>query len=496
MASRAGSEVGCEVWHGAEMNELAAATRWMDATDQADLVRRGEVTPTELVSAAIERIEELDGPINAVTTRRFEKALDEAASPELPDGPLRGVPFTIKDLWAMNAGDRLTNGIRALAEADYRAPVDTTLVSRYRAAGLVVVGRTNSPELGILPTTEPEAFGPTRNPWNLDRSPGGSSGGSGAAVAAGMVPASHASDGGGSIRIPASCCGLVGLKVSQGRITLGPFRNETALGVEHVVSRTVRDSALLLDLTHGPGVGDAVIAPAPTRPYLDEVGADPGRLRIGLVRRSTRHAVDAACVAAVDGAAKLLEQLGHHVEEAEPAALQDEALGAQFGALWAAQTRSGVLAAGAWLGRTLVPGDVEPLTWALAEQATMLSADDYVAALAAISAYRRAVQQWWADGWDLLLTPTMAVLPAPIGLMAQDPANPFAPFVHAAPFAAFTAAFNTTGQPAISLPLHTTADGLPVGIQLAAAYAREDVLLRVAAQIEAAAPWADRHPPG
>ena len=476
------------------MSELAEQTRWLDATDQAALVRSGEVSPTELVEAAIERIEALNGSINAVVTPLYEQALATASSPDLPDGPFRGVPFTLKDLWAMSEGDRFTNGVAALARADYRAPSDTTLVARYRRAGLIFVGRTNTPELGILPTTEPLAFGPTRNPWRLDHSPGGSSGGSAAAVASGMVPASHASDGGGSIRIPASACGLVGLKVSQGRISLGPFRNESALGVEHVVAHTVRDSAALLDATHGPGVGDSVIAPAPSRPYLAEVGVDPGRLRIGLVRHCRRFELDPECRAAVDATAALLASLGHDVVEAEPEQLQSDELPAQFSALWAAQTRSGVLTAGGWLGRPLGPDDVEPLTWALSERAAALSADEYVAALTAISGYRRSVQQWWADGWDLLLTPTMPVLPAAIGLMAQDAAAPYAPFVHAAAFAAFTAPFNTTGQPAISLPLHTSATGLPIGVQLAAAYGREDVLLRIAGQLESAAPWAGRHP--
>ena len=476
------------------MTPLADATRWIDATGQAEMVRSGEVQPRELVAAAIERIEALNPALNAVVTTTFEKALAAAESPDLPEGPFRGVPFTIKDLWAMSAGDRTTNGIRALAAAGFVAPQDTTLVARYRRAGLVIVGRTNTPELGILPTTEPMAFGPTRNPWDLDRSPGGSSGGSASAVASGMVPASHASDGGGSIRIPASCCGLVGLKVSQGRISLGPFRSETALGVEHVVTRTVRDAAGLLDATHGPAVGDTIIAPPPVRPYLDEVGAPPGSLRIGFLLRSRRCATNAECQEAVLGAARLLASLGHHVEESEPAALQDESQVDAFGALWAAQTRAGVLTAGRWLGRSLGADDVEPLTWALAERAKSLTADAYVAAQAAIAQYRRGVHQWWADGWDLLLTPTVADLPPLLGEMAQNPDDPFAPFARAGEFAAFTPAFNTTGQPAISLPTHWSETGLPVGIQLVAGYGREDVLVRVAAQLEAELRWHERRP--
>ena len=473
---------------------LADDTRWLDATDQAQLVRSGEVHPTELVAAAIERIEAANPVLNAVVTPLFETALAAAASPDLPDGPFRGVPFTLKDLWAMSEGDRFTNGIRALAEADFRAPCDTTLVARYRRAGLVFVGRTNTPELGLLPTTEPLAFGPTRNPWSLQHSPGGSSGGAAASVASGMVPAAHASDGGGSIRIPASACGLVGLKVSQGRISLGPFRQETGLGVEHVVARSVRDSAALLDATHGPGVGDLVVAPAPARPYIQEVGADPGRLRIGIMSASARVEVAPACRAAVERLGALLETLGHHVETTHPPALEDPELPAQFGALWAINTRSGVKAAEQWLGRPVVPGDIEPLTWTLFERAAAVTADEYVAAVAATAAYRRRVHQWWADGWDVLVTPTMAATPALLGEMAQNPQRPLAPFAVSAKYAAFTSPWNVTGQPAISLPIAHDDAGLPVGVQLVAAYGGEDVLIRIAAQIEAALPWHDRHP--
>ena len=481
------------------MSSMAEETRWLDATAQAALVQASEATPTELVEAAIERIEAGNPALNAVVTETFDRARDAAASAQLPRGPFHGVPFLVKDLWALTEGDRCTNGVLALARAGWRAPIDTTLVGRHRTAGLVILGRTNTPELGILPTTEPMAFGPTHNPWDLERSPGGSSGGSAAAVAAGLVPAAHASDGGGSIRIPASCCGLVGLKVSQGRTTLGPLRDESGLGVEHVVTRSVRDAAALLDATCGPGVGDTVIAPAPLRPYLAEVGADPGRLRIGVLLASARVSTHAACVEAAEQAAALLASLGHHVEETHPDGLEDEDLVTQFTALWAANTRRGVRVAGQWLERQLGPEDVEPLTWALAERAAAITADDYLEGLAAVSRYRRRVQQWWHPtsseaAWDLLLTPTLAGPPPRLGEMAQNPDHPFTPFARAGELAAFTPAFNTTGQPAISLPLHVDDDGLPVGVQQGAAYGREDVLVRVAAQLEEAAPWADRHP--
>ncbi|MEP7115910.1 MAG: amidase [Ilumatobacteraceae bacterium] len=475
------------------MSALATDTRWMDATDQAALVRRGDVSATELIDAAIERIEAIDPAINAVIIRWFETA--RAAATQLPNGPFRGVPFLLKDLWAHFAGQPLTNGCQALKDELPISPADTTLVARFRAAGLNIAGRTNSPEFGSLPTTEPLAWGPTRNPWNRDHSPGGSSGGSAAAVAAGMVPFAHASDGGGSIRIPASCCGLVGLKPSQGRITLGPFRDESNLGVELCVSRTVRDTAALLDAVHGPGVGDTVTAPAPSRPYVAELGTAPGRLHIGLL---DTHPLDGPlhndCVDAVRGAAALLESLGHHVEHGFPAALANRDFGRRFSALWSTNMGVSVQRIEAQLGRPTTDDDIELVNRAQVAFAQTVSAVDYALALAANVEFRRAVQQWWADGWDLLLTPTLAEPPTPLGAFANDAAAPLAPMVRAAAFVPFTPAFNSSGQPAISLPLHWNASGLPIGVQLVAAYGREDVLLRVAAQLEAGQPWEHRHP--
>ncbi|MFC4942331.1 amidase [Pseudonocardia sp. GCM10023141] len=476
------------------MSSLAEDTRWLDATGQAGLVRTGQVHPSELLEAAIERIETLDPAVNAVVVRWFDEARATAAG-ELPDGPFRGVPFLLKDLWAAYAGQPSTNGNVRLKELLPRAAADTTLVSRFRAAGLVTAGRTNSCEMGSLPTTEPEAWGATHNPWNLAHSPGGSSGGSGAAVASGMVPIAHASDGGGSIRIPASCCGLVGLKPTQGRITLGPARDESNLGVELCLSRSVRDVATMLDAVRGPGVGDTVIAPPPLRPYVEELGAEPGSLRIGLLdHRPTGEPVHEECATAVRNAARLLESLGHEVEPGFPRALADPGAGQRFGALWATNMAVSIAALGDQLGRPATADDVEAINWALAERARALTAVDYARALAAAAQYRRAVHQWWADGFDLLITPTLAEPPVLLGTFANNPADPIAPMVRAGAYVPFTPVFNTTGQPAISLPLHWTPEGLPVGVQLVAAYGREDVLLRVAAQLEQAAPWADRRP--
>ena len=466
----------------------------MDAIDQAALVTRGEATPSELLEAAIERIERIDPVLNAVTIRWFDHARETAAG-DVPAGPFRGVPFLIKDLFATYAGQRISNGNVALKEIGYVASVDTTLVSRYKAAGLVIAGRTNSPELGSVPTTEPVAWGATHNPWDTTRTPGGSSGGAAAAVAAGMVPFAHASDGGGSIRIPASCCGLVGLKPSQGRITFGPERDESGLGVEHCVSRTVRDTAALLDATHGPGVGDTVTAPAPSRPYVQEVGADPGRLRIGLLDHHAQGGhVDDECVLAVRDAAALLESLGHEVQHAWPDALEDTTLGSKFGALWSTNMGTARTRFEDLIGRPMTEDEFEPMNRAQADFAAHFSAIEYSMAQTAIAQFRRRMHGWWASGWDLLLTPTLAEVPLPLGTIANDPANPLSALARAGQFVPFTPPFNTSGQPAISLPLHWTPQGLPVGVQLVAAYGREDVLMRIAGQLEQASPWAHRRP--
>jgi amidase len=477
------------------MSSLADDTRWLDATAQAELVASGKVTPLEMVNAAIERVERYDGALNALTYRWFEAARELASSNTLPDGPFRGVPYLLKDLYAAEAGKPLSNGSKAYKAADYVSSEDTTLVSRYKAAGLISIGRSNSPEFGSVPVTEPEAWGPTRNPWDLSRTPGGSSGGSAAAVAAGIVPIAHASDGGGSIRIPAACCGLVGLKVSQGRISMGPSRDESNLGVEHCVSRSVRDSARLLDATHGPGIGDVIIAPTPRRPFIDEVGADPGRLRIGFLDFNPRGGdVHADCVDGVHKTAKLLESLGHHVEPGFPDIFSDNEIGRAFSMLWSTNMGTAIRRFSQALGREMTPNDIEAMNWAQAEFAKGVNGVDFSLAQASSIQFRRAIQSWWTKGWDLLLTPTLAAPPLPIGSMPNNPARPMTPLMTAGAWVSFTSQFNISGQPAISLPLHRTAEGLPVGMQLAAAYGREDVLIRVASQLEQAAPWAHLTP--
>jgi amidase len=469
----------------------------LDATAQAELVRSGEVSARELVEAAIERVEALNGELNAVIHPLFEKALDA----EPADGPFRGVPMVVKDLVAHTAGDPFHEGMRLLRDIGWTEPDDTWLARRFREAGFVFVGKTNVPELGILPTTEPEAYGPTRNPWDTSRSPGGSSGGSAAAVAAGMVQIAHASDGGGSIRIPASACGLVGLKPSRGRVSLAPDFGDvmSGLGAELAVCRSVRDAAAVLEWVSDPPPGEPYVAPARRRPYPDEVGTDPGRLRIGLMTSAPGAGFETHpdCVAAAREAGALLESLGHGVEESHPESLDDPEDIRSFLVRWT----GGVAFTLAWwerrIGRSIGPEDVEPCTWALAEQGRSHTAADYLGAIEHAQTAARRAAEWWAGGFDLLLSPTMAVPPLPLGEMGsgRDDEDPLLPIVRATPCAIFTAPCNVSGQPAISLPLHWTDDGLPIGVQLVAEYGREDLLLQVASQLEEARPWAERRPP-
>ncbi len=479
------------------MSNIADETRWLDATAQADLVRTGQVSSRELTDAAIERIESVDPKLNAVNYRWFDhgRELAEGVDNDRPHSHFAGVPFLLKDLNTNYAGFPISNGNKALKAINYTPQFSTTLAQRFSKERLIILGRTTSPEWGSVPLTEPEAWGISRNPWNTDHTCGGSSGGSAAAVAAGMVPIAHAGDGGGSIRVPASCCGLVGLKVSQGRISVGPTRLETNLGVELCVTRSVRDTAAILDAVHGPGVGDLVIAPSPTRRYIDEIGAPPGRLRIGFATtKFTGEAIHPDCVEAVEKTAKLLESLGHHVEPTFPAALNDPKAAARFSALWAtnmATTRDGLATI---LGRPVTENDVELMNWVMAEFAKNLSAVDYANALNAAGMFRRNVAQWWTDGWDLLLTPTVSAPPLPVGMSRNNPADPNETGRISVDWIPFTSQFNTTGQPAISLPMHWNEAGLPVGIQLVAAYGREDILIRIAAELETSAPWDHRHP--
>ena len=483
------------------MSQTTTELAGMDATAQAELVSSGEASPEELVEAAIARVEALNPEINAVIHELFDEARD-AATGELADGPFKGVPFVLKDLGAALAGQPLHLGMRLLKEADFRAPVDSYLAQRFRGAGLVTIGKTNTPELGILPTTEPRAYGASRNPWDTSRTTGGSSGGSAAAVASGMVPIAHANDGGGSIRIPASICGLFGLKPTRQRISEGPLLgdNMSGLTAELAVTRSVRDAATLLDAVHGPAPGDPYVAPEPERPYVEELTADPGQLRIGVLEQPPVPGLQShpECVTAVRGARDLLESFGHAVEESSPLAPEMvEAMDLEdtFLTRWAAGQAASLDQFAVILGREVREDDVEPLTWALAEVGRERSSGRYLRDVAIHQAVARAIAAWYEGGFDLLLTPTMSEPPVPLGSYDDSGEDPLEAFRRAVPAGAFTAIFNSTGQPAVSVPLHWTEDGLPVGVQLAAPYGREDLLIAVGAQLEQARPWADRRPP-
>lgn len=465
-----------------------------DATGQAAAVRAGQVSPSELLEAAIARIEELNPVINAVIHPLFGKARAQAGA-GLPDGAFRGVPMLVKDAVCHTAGDPYHVGMRLLRDRGWTEPADTVLAARFRAAGFLLVGKTNTPELATAYTTEPEAYGPTRNPWDLTRSAGGSSGGSAAAVAAGMVAIAHGNDMGGSIRVPASACGVVGLKPSRARTSLGPDFGEywAMLTHEGVLTRTVRDTAAALDAIAGPAPGDPYQAPAPARPFLDEVGVDPGRLRIGL-RTEVPGAGGPAhpdCVAAVTMTADLLERMGHQVEPAGIAALDDPGMGEPFVDVFSVSVARDLDRWSGRLGIAIGPDDVEPRNWMLATRGREVDGARYVAALEYLHGYARRVASWWAGGWDVLLTPTLPEPPRLLGFLGREPT-----LAATGDLGQFLSPFNVTGQPAISLPLGRSAAGLPVGVQLVAGYGREDVLLRLSAALEAAAPWEHRRPRG
>jgi amidase len=478
------------------LSEIAKQTRFIDGVGQAELVATGKVSASELLEAAIERYSAFNPSINAINITWFDHARELAKKfkPSV-EKKFGGVPFVLKDLGAPYAGQHMSNGNIALKNAKYIAPSNSNLVQKFIDSGLITFGRTNSPEFGSVPVTEPLAWGPTRNPFDVNRTSGGSSGGSAAAVAAGIVPFAHASDGGGSIRIPAACCGLVGLKTSQGRISLAPFGDEANFSVHFAVTRTVRDAAALLDAVHGPGVGDRVIAPAPSRPYVQEVGADPGKLRIGYIdHHMTGAKIDAECVQAVRDTCKLLESLGHSVENSWPTALDNADFAGKFTAMWSTNMSVGLNTLAQMLGRPVTKDDVELMNWTMAEYAKSKTATDYAQAVYLSMLFRRAVQQWWADGWDLLITPTTSQLPLSLGTIRNMPEDPMAALRIAGDWIPLTPPFNTSGQPAINVPLQWTSDGIPVGVQIVAAYGREDLLIRVASQLETAQPWAKRTP--
>jgi len=461
-----------------------------DAVGLAELVRSGEVNPAELLDEALNRTARIDPQINAVVVRHEDYARNQIAR-GLPDGPFTGVPFLLKDLELL-AGTRTTFGANVLK--DNVADHDSTLAARFLAAGLVIFGKSASPEFGQLPTTEPRLFGPTRNPWNPQHSSGGSSGGAAAAVAARILPVAHASDGGGSIRIPASASGVFGLKPTRARTPVGPDRGEGwgGLSCNHVVSISVRDSAAMLDAIQGPELVSPYTAPAPERPYRDEVGRDPGRLRIFFTDKSTYgDAIDPEIAAAVRDVAALLSGLGHHVEERAPTLPADPAVA--IGTIVAANTGFVVRTTEQRLGRTVTEQDFERMTLANAANAAHQTSTDYVAAQLAAFQISRSLATFFED-CDVFLSPTLCMPPLRIGelnSMAEDLSH-ISPILRR--YMPGTAMFNMSGQPAMSVPLACNAAGLPLGMMFAARFGDEATLFRLAGQLEQARPWRHKKP--
>ena len=460
-----------------------------DAVDLAALVRAKEVQPLELVDMFIARIEKLNPELNAVVTPMYDQAR-ATASGRLPEGPFSGVPFLLKDILGAYAGVPMSLGCKLLAQ--FAPDHDAELTVRLKKAGLVIMGRTNCPEFGLLPTTEPELFGPARNPWDTARTTGGSSGGSAAAVAAGLAPMAHANDGGGSIRIPASCCGLFGLKPTRGRNPLGPDFGDSLGGLvaEHAVTRSVRDSAILLDAVSGPDVGDPYWAPPPARPFSQEVGADPGRLRVAFSAVGYNdEKIHPDCRAAVEKTAALLSELGHEVTEARPE-INYQAVLQAFTVVWTVGCASTIEAIVGQDGR---PEMFEPFTWYLYEQGKGYSGADYLNAVAGLQAVSRRVASFFLD-YDVWMSPTVAEPPVPLGTFSSPPHPAEECWERTTQFCPFTPIFNATGQPAMSVPLHWTDQDLPVGVHFAGRFGDEAGLIRLASQLEAAKPWANRRP--
>jgi amidase len=473
---------------------VAAEVLARSALEQAAAVRSGEVSAQELVEASLAEIERLNGEVNAFVTLAAERALEEAAAIGPGDErPFAGVPIGIKDLGPATEGIRTTFG--TAVTGDWVPTFDAEPVRRLRAAGAVVVGKTNTPEFGILPVTEPHRFGPTRNPHDLSRTSGGSSGGSAAAVAAGMVALASGSDGGGSIRIPASCCGLVGLKPSRGRVSIAPLPEPFAqVSVEGALARTVADSAAALDVQAGYGWGDVSPIPPPGAPFGEAPTREPPRLRVGVTARSPRDSdVDPACAAATAAAAELLESLGHEVTESEPEWRGEEFV-VPFITIWSAQVAVSVERLASILGHPADESELEPLTQSMLGYARSYGSIEPLSALADLRTQARRIVTWWS-AHDVFVTPTTAKPAIPIGGLEPEPGQPIEDMLrNAADFVPFTPPFNVTGQPAISLPLGQTEAGLPVGVQFVGPPAGEELLLSLAGQIERAAPWADRRP--
>jgi len=463
-----------------------------DGLGLAELVAKGDVEPRELLEAAIERLEAVNTKINCIAAKLYDHGRKQIGE-GLPKGPFTGVPFLLKDLSVNLAGFPTASG-SAFFQDDVPA-TDSTLVVRYKAAGLVIFGKTTTPELGLTGTTESVPNGQTKNPWNLERTVGGSSGGAGAAVAASIVPIANASDGAGSIRTPASCCGVFGLKPTRARVPAGPARLEgwNGLGTVHAVSRSVRDNAALLDASAGADLGDPYSAIPPARPFLREVGADPGKLRIALMLSPTSGAaVDPVCIAAAREAAKLCADLGHIVEEKQPP-IDHASINAGMLATLSVSTTAALDARAARLGRAVTQADVEPVTWFFYQEGKKVTGLQYAAARAAFDQAGRAMAEFQRT-YDVILSPTLAKPPVKLGVLSLSPAD-FNDYVReVSAFGPFTALANICGQPAMSVPLSWSPEGLPIGVMFAGRINDEATLYRLAGQLETARPWFNRRP--
>lgn len=464
-----------------------------DALGLAELVRRRKASPLELLEATIAKIGSINPRINAIPLLHEAEARRQIAAGVAPDAPFSGVPFLVKDLWTGVAGTITTNGSRFFS--DMRYSEDTEIVRRFKRAGLVIVGKTASPELGLSPTTESALHGLTRNPWNLERTAGGSSGGAAAAVAARIMPMAHASDGGGSIRTPASCCGLFGMKPTRGRTPLGPgkFEGWSGLSTAHAVTVSVRDSAALLDAIAGPELGAPYFAPAHGS-FLAAVRSRPKRLRIALMRKPHNGgSVHAECLAAVERAAKLCEELGHTIVEQAPA-IDVSAWNAAFGTAVAVAIRQSLDDRARVLGRECRQEDVEPVTWMVAQSARAIDGVALALARETMASVGRVMAEFLQQ-FDAVLSPTQAQPPVELGRLGLSPQSFESYARDVTQFSPFTSLANVTGQPAMSVPLHWSADGLPIGVMFAGRYGEEELLFRLAAQLEEAAPWRQRRAP-
>ncbi|MCK9275045.1 MAG: amidase [Syntrophales bacterium] len=466
---------------------------YFDATALAELVKRREIKAIELIDATIGRIETLNPKLNAVITPMYEEARKKALGPS-GTGPFAGVPFLLKDLLASYKGVRMTFGTKNLS--DFIPDHDSELVTRYKKAGFIVLGKTNIPELGLLPTTEPDIFGPCKNPWDVTKTTGGSSGGSAAAVASRMVPAAHGNDGGGSIRIPASCCGLFGLKPTRGRNPLGPDFGDLLNGfvAEHVLTRSVRDSAAILDATKGFQVGDPYCAPYAPNRYSDELEKDPGKLRIAVsTDPGEGSSVSEDCLEAVNNSVKLLADLGHDIIEVSPD-LDRDLITWAFTVIWASGCASTINAISSLTGRKPSHDEYEPVTWGLYEMGNGFKASDYLHAVQVIQRISRSIGQFFVE-YDVLLTPVLAEAPVTLGSFDSTSDDPLRGWRRAGEFVPFTPLCNATGQPAMSVPLFWNAEGLPIGVHFVGRFGDEATLFRLASQLEKAKPWKDRKPP-